>query len=101
MNKELMGPITPSTLAKASRPMTAIESQLSEMDATLEGAHQQFTTLLTKLEPVLRASPPSDQKGGAMSSPIASPLAEKLRAQTIATVALVTRINDVLDRLDL
>jgi hypothetical protein len=91
-------------MAAANKPegLSAVVNHLDRMDTTLEGAHARMDDLVRRLEGVLRASAPNGAGGSASAPPqqIASPLAEKLRGHVVGVRALMDRINDVIERLD-
>ncbi len=78
----------------------SIERHLRALEVTLCGAHGRLDELVKRLTPVL-TTPIQTPLGAGTTQPIGSPCAETIRGHIVATEGLVTRINELIDRIDL
>ncbi len=83
----------------------AIERNLRNLEEGIVGAHARLDALTTRLTVVLKPPVPATAGPGAnqtMGSPcMDSPCGETIRGHIVATEALINRINDLIDRIDL
>lgn len=80
-----------------------IDRELIAINEKIHGAHQRFDVLVERLTNGIRPEPANGQTAGKTDPPpvsIASPHGETLRACNMGMDALIARVNELIDRVD-